>query len=489
MPQLMLTMENVLSASHPSDIVSYSTPEIEVSSAVIQTNESTDGYVVVETIIGRVTMPVILVEDGRIRMTTIVYQNIQKRWTLQQGYRHAQIGSHVLSVSLQRLHNVTSERLNISQPKSITMVLPTQVNGREKERLCTFWNFDEGFWDTTGGRLLTKNDSHTECQFDHLTNFAVLVLYYDQSLSLSKLQKQTMFVLTIVCCSLSITCLGVCIILYIYLHLLGEEKILIHANLCIALMLAQLVLVTSHGAERVTAACKTVAVLLHYLFMSSFSWMMLEGLAVYLACTRGLYNYGDMRLKYFLVGWGLPAIIVTVSVGVQFPNYGETADDSCWLSVRDGLIWAFMGPMLVVVVFNLFILCLVIKVFLTLRANSRKTQAAKLRASVRAMVTLLPLLGVTWVLSILVPLHHVFHYLFIIGNAMQGIMIFLLHGIGNDEVRKGLSERRKRHSITGSESVTTINSSQPKILRFKQLLVPVETYDQGSDRRQAWTEL
>ncbi|XP_069103817.1 adhesion G-protein coupled receptor D1-like [Argopecten irradians] len=345
-------------------------------------------------------------------------------------------------------------------------------------------------WDTAGGRVLTKNKSHTECQFDHLTNFAVLVLYVDQPIGLSRLQKQTMFILTVVGCSLSITCLGVCVILYIYLRLLCDEKILIHTNLCVALMLAQLVLVTSHGASRDSAACKTVAVLLHFLFMASFSWMMLEGLAVYLACTRGLYNYGDMRLKYFLVGWGLPAVIVVVSVGVQFPNYGETSDDSCWLSVKDGLIWAFLGPMLVVVVFNLFILCLVIKVFLTLRANSRKTQAAKLRASVRAMVTLLPLLGVTWILSILVPLHYVFHYLFIIGNSIQGIIIFLLHGIGNEEVRKGLSERRKRHSMTSSESITTINSSH--LMRFKHLLVPVETPNpvetlEVRDRRQAWT--
>ena len=27
---------------------------------------------------------------------------------------------------------------------------------------------------------MDKNDSHTVCRYDHMTNFAVLVLYYDE---------------------------------------------------------------------------------------------------------------------------------------------------------------------------------------------------------------------------------------------------------------------------------------------------------------------
>ena len=69
--------------------------------------------------------------------------------------------------------------------------------------------------------------------------------------------------------------------------------------------------------------CKIVAILLHFFFMASFTWMLLEGLCLYLSCTRGLYNYGDMRIKYMIMGWGVPVVIVLVSFGVEFPHYGD----------------------------------------------------------------------------------------------------------------------------------------------------------------------
>lgn len=56
--------------------------------------------------------------------------------------------------------------------------------------------------------------------------------------------------------------------------------------------------------------------------------------------------------------------------------------------------------------------------------------------SLRAMMTLLPLLGVTWILSLLVPFSVVFHYFFVIFNTLQGMCIFFLHCICNEEVKK-----------------------------------------------------
>jgi hypothetical protein len=41
------------------------------------------------------------------------------------------------------------------------------------------------------------------------------------------------------------------------------------------------------------------------------------------------------------------------------------------------------------------------------------------------MIFLLPLLGITWLLSVLVPLHAAFHYLFVVGNSLQ--VTFILY--------------------------------------------------------------
>ena len=34
-------------------------------------------------------------------------------------------------------------------------------------------------------------------------------------------------------------------------------------------------------------------------------------------------NHRDMRIKYFLLGWGVPTVIVVVSLAAKFPNYGH----------------------------------------------------------------------------------------------------------------------------------------------------------------------
>lgn len=69
--------------------------------------------------------------------------------------------------------------------------------------------------------------------------------------------------------------------------------------------------------------CKVVAALLHFLFMAAFSWMLVEGLALYRTCTRGLLYACDMRVQYSVLGWGLPLLVVVISLGVEFPNYGQ----------------------------------------------------------------------------------------------------------------------------------------------------------------------
>lgn len=55
--------------------------------------------------------------------------------------------------------------------------------------------------------------------------------------------------------------------------------------------------------------CTVIAILLHYFYMSTFAWMFVEQLHIYRMLTevRNI-NYGHMRF-YYVVGWGIPAII------------------------------------------------------------------------------------------------------------------------------------------------------------------------------------
>lgn len=96
-----------------------------------------------------------------------------------------------------------------------------------------------------------------------------------------------------------------------------------------------------------------MAILLHFLWLCVFSWLFLEGLHVYrmLSELRDI-NYGPMRF-YYLIGWGVPAFITGLAVGLDPEGYGNP--DFCWLSLYDTLIWSFAGPVAFVVSVSVYV--------------------------------------------------------------------------------------------------------------------------------------
>ncbi|KAK3095158.1 hypothetical protein FSP39_010881 [Pinctada imbricata] len=428
MPDLLYSMENVLAATSMNENINIHTPEIDLFVERVERNLSNGDKFTLSSYVGTIALPVTVFDGKTSRVSVIVYKTVNQRWSVKKGYQNAQIGSNIMSVSLQQPENNTVHKLDVNVTGAVIVVLPTNVTKREKSRLCTYWSFEKSYWDTEGGTVLQKNDTHTKCRYDHMTNFAVLVLYYNDYDPVTEEESRTLYILTALGCSVSIACLLVCLIIYVYLQVLSNDTVMIHANLSLSLMLAQLVLVTSDGASKYPHACKIVTVLLHFLFLSAFTWMLVEGVALYFSCSRAITSWGNTRIKYMVMGWGIPSVIVLVSLGATFPNYGDGLGDNCWLSIKNGLIWSFMGPLIIIVMVNLVILGLVMRAFLSLRSNSRKSEAARIRASLRAIVTLLPILGITWLFGLLVPLSDVFHYLFVIGNSTQVIIaLFVYH--------------------------------------------------------------
>ena len=64
----------------------------------------------------------------------------------------------------------------------------------------------------------------------------------------------------------------------------------IHINLCVSLILANLIFeiwVTHHGGGGIVdPGCRTVAVVVHYLFLVSFMWMLMEGVVLYVILVK-----------------------------------------------------------------------------------------------------------------------------------------------------------------------------------------------------------
>lgn len=59
-------------------------------------------------------------------------------------------------------------------------------------------------------------------------------------------------------------------------------------------------------------ACTVIAILLHFLYLCTFSWALLEALHLYRALTEVRdVNAGPMRF-YYMLGWGVPAFITGI---------------------------------------------------------------------------------------------------------------------------------------------------------------------------------
>ncbi|XP_041483442.1 cadherin EGF LAG seven-pass G-type receptor 1-like [Lytechinus variegatus] len=326
-----------------------------------------------------------------------------------------------------------------------------QVDG--PARFCCYWRPDEAFdgggaWSTEG--CVTKvNRTHTTCQCTHLTSFAVLMRFSEagapQSASVRKIQDY----MTYVGCGLSMTCLAIMLIVFTIQKLYRSDRNIIHMNLASAIFVSQGVFL--FGIERVEpwVVCKIIGICLHFFLLATFFWMLVEGIYL-ISKTTSTKNRFLKTPTYVAIGWGGPAAIVAITAGVAFKSY--TTDKMCWLSTENGGIWAFIGPAIGVIVMNISLLCQVIRVFLSLKTNMKKAHVDRIWLALRAMLLTLPLLGGTWLFGILSFNSQTvfFSYIFIILNSLQGVFIFILYCLMNDEVKKVVE--KKLNSISGRAS-------------------------------------
>ncbi|GAA6075203.1 cadherin EGF LAG seven-pass G-type receptor 2 isoform X1, partial [Tachysurus ichikawai] len=193
-----------------------------------------------------------------------------------------------------------------------------------------------------------------------------------------------------------------------------------------------------------------MAILLQFFYMCVFSWLFLESLHVYRMLNEARdINYGPMRF-YYLIGWGVPAIITGLAVGLDPEGYGNP--DFCWLSLYDMLVWSLAGPIALVVAMNLFLYILASRTSCAFKTHSceKKTPpecGLRMACGVLFLVTVTCLLSLLSVNTDLI----LFHYLFAAVNCLQGPLIFLFRIVFSKEVRSAVQyccgKKRPEHTI------------------------------------------
>ncbi|KAM8988152.1 cadherin EGF LAG seven-pass G-type receptor 2 isoform 1-T1 [Ara ararauna] len=343
----------------------------------------------------------------------------------------------------------------LEQPITLQFrLLETQERSKP---ICVFWNHSlllgaAGGWSARGCEVVFRNRSHVSCQCHHLTSFAVLM---DIS------RRENGEILPLSALTYGSLAVGLAGLLLAVLALGGpraprSNRHSIRRHAAAALLLAQLVFLLGINQADSPLACTVVAILLQFLYLSAVGWALLEGLHLYRRRSEPRHvDRGPMRF-YHVLGWGLPAFITGLAVGLDPQGYGNP--DFCWLSIHDSLVWSLAGPIACAVAVSIFFLVLAARATCATPQGFEKKGTA---SALRTAVVLLALPSLAWLLALLSVNSDalLFHYLFAINNCLQGPLVFLFCVVLSKEVRRSLrlscARRRSPDPALATKSTLT----------------------------------
>ncbi|XP_054089368.1 protocadherin-like wing polarity protein stan isoform X2 [Zeugodacus cucurbitae] len=299
---------------------------------------------------------------------------------------------------------------HLSQPIKLQMWLdvePARFGPRSNPQ-CVRWNSFTSQWTRLGCQTevpdfdelpLDGQPIIVNCTCTHVSNYAVIVDIIDPE----DIPEPSLLV-QITSYSAFMVSLPVLLSVLIALALLRGQQTnsnTIHQNIVLCVFCAELLFFVGMQSRRNLLEnefpCKLIAICLHYFWLAAFAWTTVDCVHLYRMLTEMRdINHGPMGF-YFAMGYGAPAIVVGLSVGVRAHEYGNSL--FCWLSVYEPVVWWLVGPIAGMSVVNLLILFVSVKAAFTLKDHV--LGFGNLRTLLWLSVVSLPLMGVMWVLAVL----------------------------------------------------------------------------------------
>ncbi|XP_054916023.1 adhesion G-protein coupled receptor G2-like [Poeciliopsis prolifica] len=369
--------------------------------------------------------------------------------------------------------------------KMIFRVVKPQRNDSQLQ--CRYFDEDDGRslkdspWKPDGCETEIDRDQ-VICKCSHATPFAVLLI----KAPIAEAHWKILSDISYIGCGISLFFSASSLVIYVFnrSHKM-DSSMSIHVSLSGALfLLNSAFLLTEWGP---TAGpdwvCEFIAALMHYSLLCCLTWMAIEALHLYLLLIK-VFNtyYTCYLLKLSLAGWGIPAIIVSISLCVKNVKqfYGATeltmsdtnqTNSICWITddtyfysvnlVYFTLIFIFNSGILMAVASSICKMKKMLKTNSKLQASaSRKSKKVPQRfsTSCQSGLTLLGLtclMGTTWGLAFLGSgyVNYTVLYLFCILNSLQGFFIFVWICLSAKKQRRKEMEQ-KLSSITAVPSDT-----------------------------------
>ncbi|OXB77815.1 UNVERIFIED_CONTAM: hypothetical protein H355_000570, partial [Colinus virginianus] len=337
---------------------------------------------------------------------------------------------------------------------------------------CVTWDYSRtdaglGNWDTESCQTLETLPALTKCQCRRLATFAILA-QLPQDLAMDPSGSPS--VPLMIGCAVSCVALLTLLVIYAaFWRFIKSERSIILLNFCVSILASNVLILVGQSQMLSKGVCTMTAAFLHFFFLSSFCWVLTEAWQSYLAVI-GRIRTRLVRKRFLCLGWGLPALVVAVSVGfTRTKGYGTSS--YCWLSLEGGLLYAFVGPAAVIVLVNMLVGIIVFNKLMSRDGISDKSKkqragskpppcgnlllkctkcgvvssaamtsatASSAMASLWSSCVVLPLLALTWMSAVLAMTDRrsiLFQVLFAVFNSVQGFVIITVHGFLRREVQ------------------------------------------------------
>ncbi|XP_076018047.1 adhesion G protein-coupled receptor B3 [Genypterus blacodes] len=411
---------------------------------------------------------------------------------------HTVVNSKVIAVTVRPEPKATESRMEIE--------LAHLANGTLNP-YCALWdsgimNDSWGAWSSKGCKTLLTDASHTKCLCDRVSTFAILAR---QPREITMEYSGVPSVTLIVGCGLS--CLALITLAVIYAVLwryIRSERSIILLNFCLSIICSNILILVGQTQTHNVGVCVMTTAFLHFFFLASFCWVLTEAWQSYMAVT-GKVRTRLIRKRFLCLGWGLPALVVAVSMGfTKTKGYGTPL--YCWLSLEGGLLYAFVGPAAAVVLVNMVIGILVFNKLvsrdgildkklkhragqmsephtgLTLKCAKcgvvsttalSATTASNAMASLWSSCVVLPLLALTWMSAVLAMTDKrsiLFQILFAVFDSLQGFVIVMVHCVLRREVQDAFRCRLRncQDPISGDATGTFPNGHAQIMTDFEK---------------------
>ena len=290
-----------------------------------------------------------------------------------------------------------------------------------------FIQLEKGEYVILSNGSLKRNSSHVINDFVTVDGKPVVCIIPPSDSSRTDV---ALAVISYVGIGLSVFCLLLVLITYSLFKELRTVPGVNLMNLSLSLLLAHSFFMAA-GATQIRLICTSVAVLLHYFYLSSFVWMSIIAIDTYRTFSRTRHTRqgtGKLKVQFLALGW-LPALVFVAicfsldQSGLVAIGYGGR--DHCWINNPRSNTFVFVIPVAFSILCNgLFFLLTVISIRKIKKQTAKVGNAANSRKNMVLFVKLAVLMGFTWIfgyLKILVSSY--FEYPFVIFTSLQGVYI------------------------------------------------------------------